>query len=118
MKQMKKNIFLLPMALLGLLTCVFTGCESDDDKKAEVCEEYSQKLCTAPEQATSCCDSDGNCHYVYQKKRYEDTPEGLEQLSIAMCGPLESAAQQTVIGKLKAHTMKMLNEAKVCSLCE
>lgn len=115
---MKKSIFMLPVTLLGLLSGVFISCESDDDKKEEVCTEFAQVLCEAPEEATTCCDSDGNCYFNFLGNRYDNTPEGREQLNIAMCGELESTAKQMFKNQLKAHTMKLLNEAKVCSLCE
>jgi hypothetical protein len=109
---MKNKILLLPLLLFGLLIAVQYGCEPTTD---ESCESFNPPQCSAPDDATVCCDGD-QCYYTYQGQTYPDTDQGMEDLIKDMCGT--TANLQGIKMLLSEQTKRLLIEAQSCSECD
>ena len=110
---MKHKILLLPLILFGLLIAVQYGCEALPE---ESCESFNPPQCSAPNDATICCDTGDDCYYTYQGKTYPDTDQGMEDLIAAMCGT--TANMQSIKMLLSEQTKNLLLEARSCSTCD
>ena len=108
---MKHKILLLPLLLFGLLIAVQYGCDPTEE---ESCESFNPPQCSAPDDATICCDNDV-CYYTYQGQTYPDTDQGMEDLITAMCGNRTNV--QGIKMLLSEQTKKLLLEAQSCSGC-
>jgi len=123
--EMKNKIYLLPLSLLAVFTVVTWSCQKDDDE--DVCKKHEIQQC---EIVNTCCPTDGgNCYYEYgDQKFYCDAtqatpadPEGCneaeDQVIGVICSTAKGADIQLAKVQLRELTRKLMNEARMLSVC-
>lgn len=122
---MKRKIYLLPLSLFAIFAAVTWSCQKDDEE--DVCKKFEPAQC---EIANACCPTDGsNCYYEYGDKKYfcdktkatSDDPDGCnaaeDQVIGVICGTAKSADIQLAKLQLRELTQKLMNEARMLSVC-
>ncbi len=122
---MKNKIYLLPLSLLAVFTVVTWSCQKDDEE--EVCKKYEPQQC---EIANYCCPTDGgNCYYEYgDQKFYCDQSQAtagdsngcngaIDDVIAVICPTAKAADIQLAKVQLRELTRKLMNEARMLSVC-
>ena len=111
---MKKSLFIVPLAIIGIIMLVAISCEKDPE---EICESFDAE-CGAPELATVCC-TDDICYFTYQGKRYdcedEECSDGMEELLQDMCGVALAVDKKNMQVRLQELTHRLREEARKLS---
>lgn len=123
--EMKNKIYLLPLSLLAVFTVVTWSCQKDDDE--DVCQKFEPQQC---EIANACCPTDGgNCYYEYGDQKFycdnsqatADDPDGCnaaeDQVIDVICSTAKGADIQLAKVQLRELTRKLMNEARMLSVC-
>ena len=123
--EMKNKIYLLPLSLLAVFTVVTWSCQKDDDE--DVCQKFEPQQC---EIANACCPTDGgNCYYEYgDQKFYCDQSQAtagdsngcngaIDDVIAVICPTAKAADIQLAKVQLRELTRKLMNEARMLSVC-
>lgn len=102
-KPMKKSLFLLAIALIGIIMTVIR-CQ---DKAKDTCQQDT--ICESKE-VTACC-TDTVCIYKYNGKEYKESQLG--QLAIDLgCSSAKSTDQAGDLAAIKTRLKTLMNRAR------
>jgi hypothetical protein len=115
---MKKQFF-FPLAVAFVFSAFcFQSCESDDEESNDFCETFDVPDCTSQDAAQACKDSDGTWYYSFNEKKYDYSTDGKNQLIKDMCPSAASINHAAIMKALDETTLQLINEAKVCAICD
>ena len=114
---MKKKIFLLPLALLGVLFLVNWGC---DLKEEEYCQAFEiSEVCEIP---NICCPEGEPCYYEWEDQVFycnsaDDCDEAEEQIIAVVCPTAKTSEKELATIELRKATQRLMAEVRSHSVC-
>lgn len=109
---MKKTLKLLNALLVGGLILANVACSEDDPE--ESCNKPNSDVGTcSADDLTICCNDNEVCYYIYKGTEYQESE--LDKLATACAA--SSAQIKSISLQLDEETQKVLNEARLCAVC-